>query len=61
MTWEAAVAVAKVTQVVTGTLAQVVSMTHPQITLVNKMTALLPSTQLDIATLLSSRGSKLGH
>lgn len=46
MTWEAAVAAAKVIQVITGTLAQAVSMTHPQITPANRMAARLPSTQL---------------
>lgn len=45
-TWEAAVAATKVIQVAAGTLAQAMSMTHPQITLANKMAALLPSTQL---------------
>jgi hypothetical protein len=43
--WEVAVAATEAIQVVTGTPAQAVSMTHPQITtLANKMAALLPST-----------------
>lgn len=64
VTWEAAVAATKVIQVITGTLAQAVSMTHPQITLANKMAALLPSTQLkrcDIAPMMMIKTWSLNH
>jgi hypothetical protein len=64
VTWDTAVAAAKVIRVVTGIPALVVSMMHPQITLANKMTALLPSTQLrhhHIAVMRMLRTLPLNH